>query len=88
MEGDSAEAARRGLGALNLHPGHSVHLIGTVKSPHTQHEGERAPLKGENKPLPISSGCTALPCIILGSCDVARGDPLPGRCWVEVTAAG
>lgn len=31
---------------------------------------------------------TGVPCIPLGSCDVAGGDPLPGRCWVEVTGAG
>lgn len=51
MEGDSAEAARRGLGAPHLHPGPAVRLIGTVKSPHTRHKGEEAPPKGENKPL-------------------------------------
>lgn len=39
MEGDSTEAARRGLGAPLLHPGPSVHLIGTVRSPHTQPKG-------------------------------------------------
>lgn len=39
MEGDSTEAARRGLGVLRLRPGPSVHLIGTVKSPHTRRKG-------------------------------------------------
>lgn len=51
MEGDSVEAAGRGLGGLHLHPSPGKHLIGTVKSPHTRHKGEEAPPKGENKPL-------------------------------------
>lgn len=61
MEGDSTEAAGQGLGAPRLGPGPSVHLIGTLKSPHTRHEGEGALMKGENKPLPISPSGTACP---------------------------
>ena len=87
MEGDSTEAARWGLGAPHLRPGPSVHLIGTVKSPHTRCEGGGAPTKGKNKPLPISPDGTGMPRIPLGSCNVVGGDPLPGRCWVEVTGA-
>lgn len=36
----------------------------------------------------LSPGGTGVPCIPLGSCNVAGGDPLPGRCWAEVTGAG
>lgn len=73
MEGDSVEAAGRGLGAPHLHPSPGQHLIGTVKSPHTRHRGGQAAPKGENKPvLPV---LLAAPC----SCRVAEGELMAGR---------
>jgi len=72
------EATRWGLGVLHLRPGLSVHLIGTVKSPHTWHDGEGATMKGKNKPLPISPSGTGVPCIPLGICDVAEETPFLG----------
>lgn len=47
------EAVRQRLGTLHLHPSPRVHLIGTVKGPHTRCKGEGALIKGKNKPLSL-----------------------------------